>query len=125
MSASEQTIVNRFFSAMQVGATAETEMMNLFHDDAVYIEPFTGRIRTHSGKLAIRACMREGWRTPLPDVRIDIDELTVQGAEVIVRWTCRSPALPGGEGKGENRFTLQGGLIIRLETRILPINSNS
>lgn len=123
MSTSEQTIVNRFFSAMQVGATAETEMMNLFHDDAVYIEPFTGRARTHSGKLAIRACLREGWRNPLPDMQIDIDALTLQGAEVIVQWTCRSPGLPGGAGKGENRFTLQDGLIVRLETRIIPMKS--
>ncbi len=123
MSTSEQSTVNKFFSAMQVGATAEAEMMSLFHDDAVYIEPFTGRTRTHTGKLAIRACMVEGWRNPLPDVRIDIDALTVQGADVIVQWTCHSPALPGGAGKGENRFTLQNGLIIRLETRINPLNS--
>ncbi|MFO1041006.1 MAG: nuclear transport factor 2 family protein [Planctomycetaceae bacterium] len=122
MSSSEKLIVNRFFSAMQVGATAEAEMMSLFHDDAVYIEPFTGRMRTHSGKLAIRACMVEGWRNPLPEVRIEINALTVEGAEVIVQWTCHSPGLPGGTGKGENRFTLQGGLIIRLETRIHPVN---
>lgn len=119
MEKSESRIINRFFAAMQVGATAETEMLSLFSEDAVYIEPFSGHQRTHLGKTAIRKCMLEGWRTPLPDMRIELDEITIQGSDVRVRWTCRSPALPGGSGQGENRFTILDGLITRLETRIV------
>jgi hypothetical protein len=42
----------------------------------------------------------------------------VDGATIVARWTCRSPALPGGQGQGVNRFTLRDGLIVALETRI-------
>ncbi len=65
--------IKRFFAAMQAGATAEPEMMALFADDAVYVEPFSGREREHRGKVAIRQAMAEGWKTPLPDMRIEID----------------------------------------------------
>ena len=125
MNSPEKSIINRFFAAMQVGATAEDDMMRLFAEDADYIEPFSGRIRTHAGKVAIRKCMLDGWKRPLPNIQIEVEELTVQGSEVLVRWVCRSPALPGGMGKGENRFTLKDGLIVRLETRIVSGGSNS
>jgi ketosteroid isomerase-like protein len=125
MGSPEKAIINRFFAAMQVGATAEDDMMRLFAEDAVYIEPFSGKVRTHTGKLAIRKCMLDGWKRPLPDIRIEIEELTVHGEEVLVRWICRSPALPGGTGRGENRFTVKDGLIIRLETSIIPSKANA
>ena len=110
--------IKRFFAAMQAGATAEPEMMALFADDAVYVEPFSGREREHRGKAAIRQVMAEGWKTPLPDMRIEIDRMQVTGESVRVQWTCHSPALPGGKGSGENVFTLREGMIARLETRL-------
>lgn len=110
--------IKRFFAAMQAGATAELEMMALFADDAVYVEPFSGREREHRGKAAIRQAMAEGWKTPLPDMRIEIDRMQVTGESVRVQWTCHSAALPGGKGSGENVFTLRGGMIVRLETRL-------
>lgn len=110
--------IKRFFTAMQAGATAEAEMMSLFADDAVYCEPFSGREREHRGKPAIREAMAEGWKTPLPNMRIEVDRLQVTGDSVRVQWTCHSPALPGGKGSGENIFTLRDGLISRLETRL-------
>ncbi len=112
--------VNRFFAAMQVGAAAEAEMMALFTEDAVYVEPFSGRVLTHTGKRAIHEAMSQGWRHPLPDARIEVDRVEVDGSEVTCVWTCHSAALPGGRGRGENRFTLEDGRIARLETRILP-----
>jgi hypothetical protein len=110
-------IVGRFFSAMQTGAASEAEMMSLFAEDAIYVEPFSGRARTHRGKAAIRDTLAEGWRNPLPDMSLSVDQVAVDGAEVTAHWTCRSPALPGGKGSGVNRFTLKDGLIVRLETR--------
>lgn len=50
---------------MQAGATAETEVMSLFHDDAVY-EPFTGPVLNYSGKQAIRAYLFEDRGGPVP-----------------------------------------------------------
>lgn len=116
--AEQHQTIKRFFAAMQAGATAEAEMMSLFTDDAVYLEPFSGQMREHHGKTAIRQAMAEGWKTPLPDMRIEVDRLEATGETVRVQWTCHSPALPGGRGSGENIFTLSGGRISRLETRL-------
>lgn len=108
--------VTRFFQAMQRGAAAEREMEALFADTAIYIEPFSGTPQSHVGKKAIMETMRAGWQHPLPNMTITIDEVNVDGAEIAVKWTCKSPALPGGKGAGLNRFTLRNGLIERLET---------
>jgi uncharacterized protein (TIGR02246 family) len=107
-----------FFRAMQAGAAAEASMAQLFADDAVYIEPFSGRPTTHKGKEAIMATMRAGWAYPLPDMKIELDSVEVSGNEIVVAWICRSPGLPGGLGRGVNRFSLDGGLISKLETTI-------
>lgn len=93
--------------------------MALFAEDAVYVEPFSGSPRTHRGKPAICAVMQAGWKAPLPAMSIDVDRVDVDGPVVRAQWTCRSPALPGGRGRGENTFTLHQGRIIRLETRML------
>ncbi len=106
-----------FFRAMQSGAAAEAQMSAIFADDAVYIEPFSGAPTEHRGKEAIMETMRAGWAHPLPDMTISTDRIDVAGDEVVVAWTCSSPGLPGGEGRGVNRFTLRGGKITRLETR--------
>jgi ketosteroid isomerase-like protein len=111
-------IIGRFFNAMQTGAANEAEMMALFADDAVYVEPFTGAPARHEGKAAVRAALAGGWRNPLPDMTITMDEVEVAGPQVTARWTCRSPALPGGEGSGVNIFRLRDGLIVSLETRL-------
>jgi ketosteroid isomerase-like protein len=114
-------LIKRFFAAMQSGAAAEAEMMALFHEDAVYVEPFSGPARAHRGKNAIRAAMLEGWKNPLPEMRLTIDQIDLDGNELKVAWTCLSPALPGGKGQGVNLFTLRDGKIARLETRFLML----
>lgn len=108
--------VTRFFQAMQRGSAAENDMAALFAEGATYVEPFSGKPQSHVGKKAIMETMRAGWQYPLPDMTISIDEVNVEGHDVAVKWTCKSPALPGGQGKGLNRFTLRDGLIERLET---------
>jgi hypothetical protein len=111
-------VSQRFFAAMQTGASAESEMMSLFADGATYVEPFSGRSTTHTGKAAIRGAFVRGWRSPMPDMTISVDRIDVDGDEVTAHWTCRSPALPGGEGRGVTVFKLANGLIVRLETRL-------
>ena len=111
-------IPHRFFAAMQTGASAESEMMSLFADEATYVEPFSGRSTTHKGKAAIRAAFVRGWRSPMPNMTITVDRVELDGDQVTAHWTCRSPALPGGEGRGVNVYKLANGLIVRLETRI-------
>jgi ketosteroid isomerase-like protein len=114
-----EPLVARFFSAMQTGATAEADMMALFAPDAVYVEPFSGAERTHRGRDAIRRAMREGRKRPLPEMRIEVESVNMEGDSLTARWICHSPALPGGSGRGENVFTLSDGLIVRLHTRFL------
>lgn len=112
--------IDRFFTAMQAGASAEADLLALFTDDAEYVEPFTARgaATTHRGGTAIRAAFRAAWQTPLPDQRIVLDRVDVDAGEVRVEWTCFAAALPGGRGRGVNRFTLRDGKIARLETTL-------
>src|SRR5260370_42555982 len=99
--------IHRFFAAMQTGATAEEAMMSLFDENAIYIEPFSGSVRKHSGKAAIRKVLAESWKSPLPDMRIEVEHVEAKDTQLLASWTCHSPALPGGQGHGENAFTLK------------------
>jgi ketosteroid isomerase-like protein len=118
MSAQLPDIVLRYFAAMQGGAQSGGELMALFHDDAEYIEPFTGTPTRHVGKAAIRDAMAAGWKYPLPDMRIAVDRFDARPDSLVVDWTCHSPGLPNGKGSGTNVFVLRDGLIISLETKV-------
>ncbi|MEQ1571563.1 MAG: nuclear transport factor 2 family protein [Myxococcota bacterium] len=109
-------VVGAFFLAMQTGRAAADELLALFDDDAEYVEPFSGGSGIHRGRAAIRAAFERGWERELPEQRIVVDRVDVEGGEVVARWTCFSPGLPGGRGSGVNRFELSGGRIIRLRT---------
>lgn len=91
-------------------------MMALFAEDAEYSEPFSGKTQTHLGKAAIQQVFVQGWKQPLPDMRLEIDRFDVDSQTIRVDWTCHSPALQGGKGQGTNVFSLSGGLIRRLVT---------
>lgn len=109
--------IDRFFRAMQAGATSEAAMMALFAEDAEYSEPFSGKTQTHQGKAAIRRAFVQGWKHPLPSMRLEVDRVDLDDQTIRVDWTCHSPALPGGKGQGTNEFSLSGGLIRRLITK--------
>lgn len=111
-------LVADFFEAMQAAGTQETEMMRLFAEDAVYVEPFSGRPREHEGKAAIREAMAAGWKNPLPEMRLEVERVETDGKMLRADWVCYSPGLPNGRGAGTNEFTLRDGLIVRLETRL-------
>ncbi len=114
----DQKILKRFFEAMQAAGTQEAEMLALFDDDAVYVEPFSGAPREHVGKAAIREAMVAGWKHPLPEMRLEVERVVTDGQSVRADWVCYSPGLPQGRGAGTNEFTLRGGRIVRLETRL-------
>jgi hypothetical protein len=115
----ERDLVETYFAAMRRGAEAEDDMMALFADDAVYVEPFSGVERESVGRDAIRATLRDGWANPLPDMTIDVHEIEITATGARSRWTCTSPALPG-PASGEDRYTIEDGKITRLEVRFLP-----
>lgn len=111
-------LIQRFFHAMQAGPEGAATLLSLFADDAVYVEPFSGAERTHEGLEAIRAALSPGWEQPLPDLSITVDRVDTEADRITADWTCRSPALPSGQGVGTNVFHLVDGRIQRLHTTL-------
>ena len=112
-----RTLVDAWFAAMRRGAKGEEELLALFHDDAEYVEPFSGEPRLHVGKEAIRACLRQGWEQPMPDLELTVDRVDVDGARVRAEWTCSTSAWPNAIS-GVDLYTLRDGRISRLETTL-------
>jgi hypothetical protein len=110
--------IANFLLAMQAGGAGAAQMEACFAPDAVYVEPFSGAVQRHEGRAAVMAAMRNGWETPLPAMHLAVDGVATEGDVVMLRWTCHSPALPGGQGRGVNRYVLRDGLIAELETRL-------
>src|SRR6516225_1518588 len=94
VSASDQQIVEQLFRAMQAGPDGEEAMMALFSSDAVFIEPFSGRPMTHTGTAAIRESFRQQTAQPLPDMKLTLDRVDMDGSAVRAQWTCSSSAFP-------------------------------
>lgn len=118
MSPTPTEIVERYFRAMAAGQSAQEELLSLFTEDAVYVEPFAGPTRTHEGLPAIRACIEASWAYAPPDLRLQVDRIDARGAEVLALWTCTSPAFPAPV-RGEDRYEIRAGRIARLEVRIV------
>jgi hypothetical protein len=114
LSPADRTVVENVFKAMQKGPVGEADMMALFADDAVFIEPFSGVPQTHTGKPAIRASFKSMWDNPAPDLRLTLDRVDVDGEKLRAEWTCTSPVFPSPM-KGFDLFTIRNGRIARLE----------
>jgi ketosteroid isomerase-like protein len=116
--ADDRKVVERYFTAMRRGAAAEEDMMALFADDAVYVEPFTGESNPWVGKESVRQALRRGWEQPLPDLELSVQRIEIRDGGATSAWVCRSPALPGPV-RGEDQYTIADGKITRLEVRIV------
>ncbi|NND03982.1 MAG: nuclear transport factor 2 family protein [Acidimicrobiia bacterium] len=114
----QRQLIDSYFAAMRRGAEAEEEMMSLFAEDAVYVEPFSGDTEPAVGKEAVRSRLRIGWQAPLPDLELNVLEIEVDGVTARTRWECRSPGLPGPV-RGEDHYEIRDGKISRLEVRLL------
>lgn len=114
---SEKQTVERYFRAMQAGQAGEEELLALFTDDAVYIEPFTnnGRPSTHDGKPAIRAWLANEGRMRPDDMELTVDRIDMEHGRLRAEWTCTSAAFPGPM-RGRDVYELRDGKIARLET---------
>jgi hypothetical protein len=111
----QRRIVERLFKAMQAGPGGENEMVSLFAEDGVLIEPFSGRPQTHTGAAAIRQSFRDQWNDPPPDLTLVLDRVDLDGQLIRAEWTCTSPAFPSPM-RGYDLFTLnEAGQIKRLE----------
>ncbi len=114
VTASDRAIVESVLRAMQAGPGGEELMMSLFWDDAVLIEPFSGRPLTHTGKAAIRVNFRQHTAQPLPNMKLVLDRVDVNGEIVRADWKCTSSAFPAPM-RGHDLYTIRNGKVARLE----------
>lgn len=122
LDATDKKIVDNLFKAMQMGPDGEELMMSLFADDAVLIEPFSGKPRTHEGLDAVREAFRDSWKEPPPpDMKLVLDRADRDGDRVRAEWTCTSPVFPAPM-RGYDLFTIRDGKITRLEI-VMPEGS--
>ncbi len=117
MSAEARDLVLRYFDAMQTGADAEQELMELFASDAVYTTPFGDEPMTVAGKDAIRETFRASWQNPPPGLEVVVHRIEVDGERVESFWTCTSPAFPGPV-HGSDRYLVRDGLIAELHVSL-------
>lgn len=110
--------VSNFFLAMQAGPPGISILKELFSDDAVYDEPFSGQAEPHVGSDAIAAAFAASRTDEFDDAVILLNGVAVSGETIRVNWTCISQAIPGGQGSGVNIFTLRGGKIVSLTTTL-------
>jgi ketosteroid isomerase-like protein len=113
----DRKVVEDLYKAMQAGPAGESAIMDLFADDAVLVEPFTGQPRTHSGKPAIRAALTTMWQGRAPDLVLTLDRIDMEGDSVRAEWTCTSAVLPGPL-RGRDCLTVRSGKVVFLEIAI-------
>lgn len=109
--------LTRYFKAMQHGPDGLAELIPLFTDDAVYLEPFTPGGGRHAGRDAISEWLAQSQVHAPPELKLTIDRVDAHENEIEVRWTCESPAF-SRPSRGIDRFTLREGKIARLETAL-------
>jgi len=115
--AQDRSVVERYLAAMQAGPGGLDDLVALFEDDAVYVEPFTGQPQVHTGKAEIRAFFEAALESHLRDVRLTLERLDLDGERLRSVWTCDLPAL-SAQMRGFDLVTLNAGRITRLETTV-------
>lgn len=111
----DQALVETYFKAMAAGADGEQDLMSVFADDAVYVEPFTsqGERCEHSGKDAIHAFFLESYRQKMTPIEITLQRVDVDGEQLRSEWHCVMPGMP--PFSGHDMYTIRDGKIARLE----------
>ena len=114
----ERDLVERYFQAMRTGAIASDEIVDLFAEDAVYIEPFSGAPMEHVGKDNIRRNFIESQKHAPADMTLTLEQVDVEPDCIRSVWTCMSPAFPHPM-RGQDVWTIRNGKVQRLETSFL------
>jgi uncharacterized protein (TIGR02246 family) len=117
----DDLVVRRVYEAMQAGGAGKEALAGLFADDAVFVEPFSGVVQTHTGIDAIRARTCEMVQQPRPpDFQLKIDQVTTEGGELVAYWTCTSAMMPGPM-KGRDELKIANGTISYLKIVVLTM----
>ena len=115
--APDRATVERYLATMQAGPSGLDELVGLFDDEAVYVEPFGGQPQVHNGKSEIRAFFEVALQQHLKDVRLTLDRLDLDGERLRSEWTCHLPMFTAPM-RGFDLLSLRDGRIVRLETNI-------
>lgn len=116
-SSEERALVERYLALMQAGPKNIDDLVALFDEEAIYIEPFAGQPQTHSGKAAIRAFYEVALAQHLNGVRLTLDRLDIDEGRLRSEWTCHLSGMPTPM-RGFDLLDLRDGRIVRLETTV-------
>ena len=110
--------ITNFFLAMQAGPSGLSLLQQMFSEDAIYEEPFSGQTGPHRGPTAIVNAFAASRSDAFDDAVIKLGKVSVKDEVITVEWTCISQAIPGGEGSGTNDFHIRDGKIVKLITKL-------
>jgi len=116
----ERSVIEEYLAAMQSGPGGLDRLVELFDDDAIYIEAFGGQPQVHTGKAEIRAFFDVALRQHLNGARLKLDRLDVDGDRLRSEWTCTLPMFKAPM-RGFDLVTLRDGRIARLETNVTDV----
>lgn len=117
VSARDRATIERYLAAMQAGPGGIDDLIGLFDDDAVYVEPFSGQPQVHTGKTEIRAFFKRALEQEMRDARLTLQRLDIDGDRLRSEWTCYVPVMQA-ELRGFDLLSLRDGRIVRLETNL-------
>ena len=115
MRTDQRAVAEAFFRAMHTWE--DMAFLELFEENGVYVEPFSGTAKTHRGRAAIGESFRVNWTQKPPNFRIEMGSIDVSGSNVRAEWQCTWDGL-GGWMRGVDDFEIRNGLIARLEVRV-------
>jgi ketosteroid isomerase-like protein len=117
VSARDRATVEQYLAYMQAGPGGVEDLVNLFDDDAVYVEPFAGQPQVHTGKSEIRSFFAQALEQNMRNARLTLDRLDIDGDRLRSEWTCHLPAM-NAPLRGFDMLKLRDGRIMRLETTV-------
>ena len=117
----DRATVESYYHAMRMGVAGADAMAELFTEDAVYLEPFSGgdgQSRIHVGNRIIAEFFRESVRHRPADMVVTMNRLDVDGTCLRAEWTCTASEF-AEPMRGVDVYLMRGGKIARLETSLL------
>jgi hypothetical protein len=113
----DRAVVEQYVASMQAGPGGLDQLIELFDDEAVYVEPFSGQPTVHTGKAEIRAFYEYALTHHMQGARLVLERLDLDGERLRATWSCQVPAFPEPL-HGFDLLSLRDGRIVRLETTL-------